>query len=147
MEHARRIKHLYHLSDINHDGEVFVPRVPATIAQHENSSVKRVCFSTTMSGAFKAISQCYFDHIQKLYVHVPESMPKKILRPDEYDVYDVELTKEKWVVEKVKMKCIGCAMFRGYEHDDDEIPAKVNIQWIEKYNQYETQKSKSKRNR
>lgn len=76
MERAK-VKHLYHLSDKNHNGEVFVPRVPASIAPDENPDVERVCFSTTMTGAFKTISQCYYDHIQKLYVHIPESMPKK----------------------------------------------------------------------
>ena len=128
-----KVKHLYHLSDKNHNGEVFVPRVPPSIARDENPSIERVCFSTTMTGAFKAISQCYDEHVLKLYVHVPVSMPRHIVRPDEYDVYDVDSTKEKWVLDNVKMKCIGRATFRGYEHDEDEIPAKVNIQWIEKY--------------
>ena len=128
-----KVKHLYHLSDKNHNGEVFVPRVPSSIAPDENPDVERVCFSTTMTGAFKAISQCYYDHMLKLYVHIPESMPRHIVKPDEYDVYDVDSTKEKWVLDNVKMKCIGRAVFRGYEHDEDEIPTKVNIQWIEKY--------------
>ena len=72
---------LFHLSPENHNGEWFRPRVPKSIVSYFNSedneddTVRRVCFSGSISGAFFAIS---FDgHPQKLYVHVQEHNAKK----------------------------------------------------------------------
>lgn len=51
-------KNLYHLSETNHDGEWFYPRVPESICKEmgEDDSTKRVCFSSSICGAFFAIS-------------------------------------------------------------------------------------------
>lgn len=126
-----KVRQLYHLSTENHDGETFVPRVPEFRAFDEDGIVKRICFSTTLTGAYRAIYEHYYGNALKLYVHVPVVIPEAIYAPDETEVYDVGYTHEKWVCENTKMKCIGLAMFRGYNLiDDTEIPKNVSIKWI-----------------
>lgn len=126
-----KARHLYHLSTENHDGETFVPRVPEFRASDEDGTIKRICFSTTLTGAYRAICEHYYGNALKLYVHVPVVIPEAIYAPDETEVYDVGHTHERWVCENTKMKCIGLAMFRGYNLiDDTEIPRNVSIKWI-----------------
>jgi hypothetical protein len=63
-------KHLYHLSDENHNNEVFYPRVPKTITYNEDVKTKRICFSSSMSSAFRAHFNYKTGWIIK-YVHIP----------------------------------------------------------------------------
>lgn len=56
-------KRLIHLSEENHNGEWFKPRVPGSIVincgygeNNEDDTIKRVCFSSSITGAFYAIS-------------------------------------------------------------------------------------------
>ena len=109
-------KRLFHLSPQNHNGEWFRPRVPDSIVSYFNSedneddTVRRVCFSGSISGAFFAIS---FDgYPKKLNVHVPENIDdivkrRKLCKPTKEQVFDVNYTDEYWIKCKVKMKCIG----------------------------------------
>lgn len=109
-------KRLFHLSTENHNGEWFKPRIPHKILYYyghnnnEDATVKRVCFSGSISGAFFAIN---FDgYPQKLYLHVPENIEdivrrRKLCKPTVKQVFDVNYTDEYWVKCKVKMKCIG----------------------------------------
>lgn len=110
-------KKLIHLSEENHDGEWFKPRVPQSLVinalnpeDNEDENTRRVCFSGSITGAFYAIS---FDgKWQKLYVHVPENIEDivrrgKLYKPSEEQVFDVNYTDEYWIKCKVKMKCIG----------------------------------------
>ena len=71
--------HLYHLSEENHNNRIFKPRIPKSAADNcgENTTIARICFSSSMSGAYRAITDikdhgdwCYFP----LYVHVPENI-------------------------------------------------------------------------
>lgn len=63
---------LYHLSESNHEGEVFIPRVPLSTAYALNGEIvedvdsKRVCFSTTISGTYKVI-KCFKVLKDKIY--------------------------------------------------------------------------------
>lgn len=127
---------LYHLSEENHNGEVFSPRVPNSIMEEEeleDHKSKRVCFSKTLSGAYRAIQ---FRPCEKLdlYVHVPYNKKIKYYRPTVKQVYDVGFTNEVWVRRKVKMKCIG--KIRAYYNRDyclHRWRPLVHIKWLEKY--------------
>lgn len=134
---------LYHLSDTNHDRRVFKPRIPSSAAGDcgENTTIARICFSSSMSGAYRAIE---FDEYKgwsyPLYVHVPENIEtavqnKNVIVPHEDLVFDARVTNEHWVREKVKLKCIGKAMFKYMERSmkTDKIRPKVAMRWIEKY--------------
>ena len=140
----RRINKLFHVSDVNHDGEVFKPRVPTNVIiggigceKLEDTKTKRICFSKTISGAFLGIN---FDGTyEELYVHVPEnidSIPEnKIVIPTDDQVWDAEFTREVWVKQPVKMKCIGKVLI-GYNLANttwrDWRPS-VKFRWLEKY--------------
>lgn len=134
-------KHLYHLSDKNNDGVWFKPRIPESIAidmsgfgdEYEDTHTKRVCFSTSISKAFFAIS---FDGSpEELYVHIPENLDKiverrKLCKPTEEQVFDVSTTNEHWIKCKVKMKCIGKIKIRYRSYWG---VVKTSFKWIEKY--------------
>ena len=100
---------LYHLSEEYHHNKVFKPRIPKSIAidYNENNTIARVCFSTSMSGAFRAIDL----------------------------VYDADYTNEYWVREKIKLKCIGRACFRYIQGSifDKRFRTRIEIKWLEKY--------------
>ena len=95
-----------------------------------------------MSGAYRAITDikdhgdwCYFP----LYVHVPENIVdvvknKNVIVPHKDLVFDQEYTNEHWVREKVKLKCIGKALFKLERYNyAGPFRTPVKIKWIEKY--------------
>lgn len=110
-------KKLFHLSAENHDGEWFKPRVPHTIVKYSKNSedneddhTRRICFSSSITGAFYAIN--FTGERQKLYIHVPENIEDivrrgKLYKPTDEQVFDAYYTDEYWVKCKVRMKCIG----------------------------------------
>jgi len=124
---------LYHLSEINHDNETFVPRVPYSVCDEEleDQKTKRICFSTTISGAYRAV-QFYDNNIKELYVHVPVSENVRFCRPTANQVYDCKFTNEVWVKSRTKMKCIG-KIRAYYKVDYYHWRPAVRIKWIEKY--------------
>jgi hypothetical protein len=104
---------MFHLSTENLDGKILVPKIPKnyfTENGYENSDIPRVCFSDTISNCIAALSThrkegCYF------YVHEPISTNSKIMSnqlivKNNY-VSDAHITKECWILEPVKIKCIG----------------------------------------
>ena len=108
----------------------------------ENTTIARICFSSSMSGAYRAITDikdhgdwCYYP----LYVHVPENIVdviknKNVIIPHKDLVFDQEYTNEHWVREKVKLKCIGKAWFKlGRYNYAGPFRTPVKIKWIEKY--------------
>ena len=135
-------KRLIHLSEENHNGEWFKPRVPYSIAwngfgdeDNEDDTIRRVCFSSSITGAFYAIS--FNGDREKLYVHVPENIDDiarrgKLCKPTEYQVFDVDYTDEYWIKCKVKMKCIGYITI-GYTPSIYTNRPSCKFKWIEKY--------------
>lgn len=100
-------KHIYHLSDVNHDGEIFKPRNfdSMGIANGNERDVKRICFSDSINGALLSIfPQGATD--AEMYVHIPDT-DVKVYKTDKDDVYDSDVTHELWVKEPCRMKCIG----------------------------------------
>ena len=132
-------KKLFHLSIENHDGEWFKPRVPYSIVysgEHkEDDKVKRVCFSSSISGAFFGIN---FDgYYQKLYVHVPENIEnivkrRKLCKPTDEQVFDVDYTDEYWIKCKVKLKCVGCISI-GYRPNWHSYKPKVKFKYLKRF--------------
>lgn len=141
LKRIKKTINLYHISNDNHDGEVFKPRIPDSICDHEqeDTTMNRVCFSSTISGACRAIN---FDHIcgVEYYIHVPENIEtivKKgaLYKPSKQLVFDTYFTNEYWIRRPVKMKCIGKAKFYYKEKTSNfriwRPP--VHFKWIEKY--------------
>lgn len=138
-------KHLYHLSDENHNNEVFYPRVPKTITYDEDVKTKRICFSSSMSGAFRAHFNYRTGWIIK-YVHIPirPINEKYLKKPTIKEVPDIQDTGEWWCTRRVKLKCIGKVKMRenlkeiffiksnNSKNFDHELYS-IDIKWIEKY--------------
>ena len=120
---------LIHLSERFHDGDWFIPRVPRTAAPNEDKKIKRVCFSNSISGAYRAIKDCCWYNV--LYVHVPCDIDEivrcgKLFKPTSEQVYDVGETGEYWVKCKVRLKCIGSIRIWLDRNDN------VRFKWIER---------------
>ncbi len=144
---------LYHLSTENHDGETFKPRVPKTANDFEDKKGKRICFASTISGAWRAHPRGGADDhtgctiYNKFYVHVPaKSINKRHTKiPRVEEVPDVSVTDEIWVTKRTKMKCIGIIqagtgwreLQNVLENGDDPsnlLRYKVHFKWIKKFN-------------
>lgn len=100
---------LYHISEKNQDGNTFEPRVPVnfmTNAEYEDSTTPRVCFSTSIDGCL--IGTMYKTEDRTLYVHEPASYAKlktHVVSKDE--VPETDISNEVWVLNPVKLKCVG----------------------------------------
>ena len=120
---------LYFLSENNMDNKVLIPRVPKnflTINGYEDNTTPRVCFSESISGALAALSQNLNN--KELYVHTTIDDNVKFSRPSIKDVPDVMITKERWVKQPVKIKCIGKIIAKDngkpgekYKYGDNKI--------------------------
>lgn len=130
--------HLYHISEDNHNGRIFKPRIPASTLNEENRTIARICFSTSISGAFRAIGFWDGGWSYPYYVHVPENINKlvvknKVIIPHEDLVPDQKITNEYWVRDKIKLKCIGMVSLKYDVRKFYRNRSKVKIKWIEKY--------------
>lgn len=128
-------KRLIHLSDENHDGEIFKPRVPDSIvvSEHEDDHTRRICFSDSISRAFLAIN--FKGNYQKLYVHVPVGIEEivrrgKLCKPTKEQVFDADFTNEYWIKCNVRLKCIG-RIYIGYSSHLTDIS--IRFKWLERY--------------
>ena len=141
-KNMKRVKHpinLYHISLKNHNGEVFHPRIPEVYNNDEDDTISRVCFSSTISGAYRAIT---FEDTcgEECYVHIPTNIDSLIKRGSVYKpntnlVWDADFTNEYWVRRPVKLKCIGKAKFYYKDRSSWIGPwrPRVDFKWIEKY--------------
>ena len=138
----KRVKHpinLYHISLRNHNNETFHPRIPYVYNNDEDDTIRRVCFSSTISGAYRAVT--FNDTCGEVcYVHIPvniDTIIKKggVYKPSVNLVWDADFTGEYWVRRPVKLKCIGKAKFYYKEWNGFSGPwrPKVKFKWIEKY--------------
>lgn len=136
MRKIKKPLRLYHLSEENHDGKVFKPRVPhsALDSDFEDQKTKRVCFASSMAGAYRAIE--YGMHQCTYYVHVPVGLDKivkngKLCKPTEKEVADCCDTGEYWILSNVRLKCIGIAMFKYIENC--YYSQDIRIRWVKKF--------------
>ena len=108
MKPYKRKCTLYHLSEDNLDGVVMKPRIPLSRLDEEDAKHVRVCFSTSISGALRAINPSLLKYCPDFYVMCPVDYDKiNVFVPSENEVPDVKDTREKWVRNKVKVECIG----------------------------------------
>lgn len=144
-------KYIYHISSVNHNGDVFEPR------KYDNDNVKngmeryvsRVCFADSIQGCLYSIfPNGAFD--ADFYVHVP-AHNVKVYATTKDDIYDSEITHELWVKEPVEMKCIGKIHVSGVSDkgtkiidiESDKVPYnkkkyhKCIWKWAEKYDKDE----------
>lgn len=125
---VKNVSTLYHISTRRFDNKTLKPRVPRSISPGEDEETKRVCFSTSMTGCYRAACYCsYFT----FYVHVLTNKDellknKQIVKPTTDMVWDQKLTHEYWSVGDSQLRCIGKALFI---EDNNHI----RIKWIKKY--------------
>ena len=96
------------LSEQDMDGEVIVPRIPHnyfTENYYEDTITPRVCLSSTIEGALKAIGSKRKIGTE-FYVHTPMH-ECTIYHPTEQQVPDCKLTGEVWSKEPVRLTTIG----------------------------------------
>ena len=132
---------LYHISEENHNNRVFKPRIPLSpLDEGENKTIARICFSTSLSGAFRALTFQDRGWSHEYYVHIPTDITKavensNVIKPSIDLVIDQEYTSEYWVREKVTLKCIGIAKFRYINFNSWFGPfrTKVKIKWVKKF--------------
>lgn len=106
---------LYHLSEENHDGQLFEPRPmdKMRVMEGENWKTPRICVSNSIDGAVSALvdSMSYSTGL-KLWVHVPQNLlelfaSNKVYKPSLRQVPDSETTGEHWLKAPALMKAIG----------------------------------------
>lgn len=108
---------LYHLSPVNHDGELFYPRVPESRMISEDAVTPRVCFGPSLLEAYYAVETLRrHNQMDLMFVHVPDNIDElkafnAIVSPDDDDVPDASKTGELWSLDPVKMKCMGLVLF------------------------------------
>ena len=107
---------LIHLSTDNLDGRTLTPRVPASRLDNEDDTTKRVCFSSSIPGARRALGHSGED---EHFVHVPDCPMTELkpVRPTSEQVEDAMRNREWWVTRPVRLKCIGKVRFSlGHNH-------------------------------
>ena len=116
---------LYHLSQENHDGEIFIPKIPKYDdpeweTKNEDSKTPRVSFSKSIRGALKGVPM---RHVRRVWdVHVPANIDTgAIYEPTEDEVYDVERSQEVWYVKPVKLKFIEHIFVKDIYTGDFEV--------------------------
>lgn len=120
----------YHVSSDNQDDKKFKPRIPDCRMDEEDGKTKRVCFSTSILGCLYAISAINYMNTDKIfYVHVPYNYKGKIHKPTIKQVPDVRITREKWFLNQVRLKCIGKIKIQT------TLKKKMGVtfKWVEKY--------------
>lgn len=129
---------LYHLS-VNAGKKVLKPRVPMTASSlFEDTTTKRVCFSNFIRGCLSSLQQ----PPEKYYVYVPnqEINEADIHYPTVDEVMDAEINHEIWVMNDVKVKCIGIIQAENYDWNVQLNTSKGEVtffhypyKWIEMY--------------
>lgn len=101
---------LIHLSTDNLDGRTLIPRVPDSRLDNEDNTIKRVCFSSSIPGARRALP---ISSENEYFVHIPDCPMSELkpIRPTSKQVEDGMRNREWWVTRPVRMKCIGKVRF------------------------------------
>ncbi len=95
---------LYHVSD-KPNLEILTARIPEIgVEENEDMTIKRVCFSNSISGCLSSIGPCK-DMLYYVYIPIDKNIP--IYKPTVYDVRDSEFTGEIWSFQDVEVKLVG----------------------------------------
>lgn len=99
----------YKLFHISNKGNlnILYPKIPNnyfTSIGYERNDIARISFSTSIYGCLRGLS----NNIQnkKYFVYTPIG-EYKIITPKKSEVPDIKYTDEKWILEPVRVKCIG----------------------------------------
>lgn len=136
---------IYNLSENNMDEKILHPRIPDNFlvrGGYENGTTPRVCFSSTIDGCLRALSQNLKG--KTLYVHVPVDIDKcNVCKPTIKQVPDCKITNEVWVTNNVRLKCIGkiyvkqatdkAGMVYTYGDNNKAELYDWDWRWVEKY--------------
>lgn len=130
---------------------VIQPRVPSNFMTkngYEENKTPRVCFSTSIDGCLRALSQNV--NGKEFYVYNPEISSKHtVYKPTQKEVPDVKVTNEHWILQPVTLYCIGKIRVTGekgngipYKYGDkNQYTAELydwKWKWIEKYDRDKT---------
>lgn len=126
---------LYRLSKSNLNGKIIKPTIPDnffTRNGYEENKTPRVCFATTIDKCLMALSyNCDGD---EFFVHIPDNYNYRRKKPTVHEVPDSAITSEIWILEPVKLKCIGKIKAKIPSGDDSGIPFKYGNNTAELYN-------------
>lgn len=119
--------------------KVLTPKVPeCAVSIYEDVVTKRVCFSDFIEGCLSALQ----DLPRKYYVYVPqdEIEGNSIYYPTVNDVRDAKYTHEVWILNEIKVKCIGVIESLDYNWTEKHNTSRGTTtffhypyQWIRKY--------------
>lgn len=130
---------------------VIHPRVPSNFMTkngYEENKTPRVCFSTSIDGCLRALSQNV--NGKEFYVYNPEISSKHtVYKPTQKEVPDAKATNEHWILQPVTLHCIGKIRVTGekgngipYKYGDkNQYTAELydwKWKWIEKYDNDKT---------
>lgn len=130
---------------------VIHPRVPSNFMTkngYEENKTPRVCFSTSIDGCLRALSQNV--NGKEFYVYNPEISSKHtVYKPTQKEVPDAKVTNEHWILQPVTLHCIGKIRVTGekgngipYKYGDkNQYTAELydwKWKWIEKYDNDKT---------
>ena len=120
---------IYHLSE-NPNLSVLRARVPEiALYCYEDKTKPRVCFAKTISGCLSALQ----DISREFYVYVPFDDVSYYV-PTSDEVRDGSLTGEVWVLNDVKVKCIGVIKsFDWYKFREFQIIRKDGVHEVTKF--------------
>lgn len=121
--------------------KVLTPKVPeCAVSIYEDVVTKRVCFSDFIEGCLSALQ----DMPRKYYVYVPVGNIKEdaLYIPTVDDVRDAKYTHEVWILNEIKVKCIGIIQSKDYDWKEQHNTGKGRTtffhypyEWIRKYKQ------------
>ena len=120
-ESSNSCKNLYFISENNMDNKTLNPRIPNnyfTKNGFEDNKTKRVCFCSSVGNCLKALSMNCKG--KEFFVHIPTGDFNVVL-PTKNQVPDSEITGEKWILNPVKIKCVGKIKVL----DDDKQPGET----------------------
>lgn len=130
---------------------VIHPRVPSNFMTkngYEENKTPRVCFSTSIDGCLRALSQNV--NGKEFYIYNPEISSKHtVYKPTQKEVPDAKVTNEHWILQPVTLYCIGKIRVTGekgngipYKYGDkNQYTAELydwKWKWIEKYDSDKT---------
>jgi hypothetical protein len=111
------------------------PRVRGKNRSPLEPNIKRICVSDTISGCLASIGPCYNFHDQ-LYVY---RTYRKIIANEPFDIYDSDITNEKWLLKSTSFIYKGCINWKNipkeienYNLDENEIDKKKQLKFYNK---------------
>lgn len=98
---------IYYISKENLDGNILIPKIPVnyfTEKGYEDGKTRRILFNSNINDGLKGITDC--NKGDCLYIHVPTNDCNYYI-PSVDESPESKITKEVWVRESTKIKCIG----------------------------------------